>query len=117
MPIVHMVNGPIAKTFLFHGCKRLHGWKVLLQPYQTRRKLSKPNNPTTPMVDVTCYWPQIDITKNGDTLSKIGDKVYYDITLFNNTPVAAGMRALSCTITDALIGFNKDGNAGIRCER
>ena len=58
-------------------------------------------------VDVTCYWPQIDITKNGDTLSKIGDKVYYDITLFNNTPVAAGMRALSCTITDALIGFNK----------
>ena len=54
---------------------------------------------------VTCYFPQIELTKTGDVLSKITDKVYYDITLLNNTPVS--LRALSCTISDPKIGFNK----------
>ena len=31
----------------------------------------------TAKVDVTCYWPQIDLTKTGDKLSKIGDGVAY----------------------------------------
>ena len=56
---------------------------------------------------VNCYWPQIDLTKSGDTLSKITDKVYYDITTYNNTPADLGLRALSCTISDSKIGFNK----------
>jgi hypothetical protein len=56
---------------------------------------------------VTCYFPQIDLTKTGDELSKITDKVYYDITAYNNMPTDAGLRALSCTISDAKIGFSK----------
>jgi hypothetical protein len=61
----------------------------------------------TATVGVTCYWPQIELTKTGDTLSKIGDDVYYDVTVFNNTPTDAGLRAMSCTISDPTIGFNK----------
>lgn len=57
--------------------------------------------------EVNCYWPQIELTKSGDELSKITDKVYYDISVFNNTPVAAGLRALSCTITDPKIGYSE----------
>jgi hypothetical protein len=56
---------------------------------------------------VGCYWPQIDLVKTGDDLSKISDQVHYDFTLSNNTPTAAGLRALNCTISDARIGFSK----------
>ncbi|MHB8134720.1 MAG: prealbumin-like fold domain-containing protein [Anaerolineaceae bacterium] len=56
---------------------------------------------------VNCYWPQIELTKTGDVLSKISDKVYYDITLVNNTPADAELRNLSCTISDPTIGFSK----------
>ena len=38
----------------------------------------------TAKVDVNCYWPQIELTKTGDTLSKIGDGVTYSIKLDNN---------------------------------
>jgi len=58
-------------------------------------------------VGITCYWPQIDLTKSGDELSKIGDDVTYQINLYNNTPYAEGLRDLECTISDPLIGFNK----------
>ena len=58
-------------------------------------------------VGMLCYWPQIEITKTGDDLSKITDKVYYDITVFNNTPADLGLRALSCTISDPKIGYNE----------
>jgi hypothetical protein len=61
----------------------------------------------TAKVDVACYWPQIDLSKTGDPLSKIGDGVTYLITAYNNTAADAGLRALSCTITDSLIGFSK----------
>ena len=61
----------------------------------------------TATVDVTCYWPQIELTKTGDTLSKIGDDVTYTIKLENNTPTDAGLRALSCSISDPTIGFSK----------
>jgi hypothetical protein len=37
---------------------------------------------------------------------RITDKVYYDITVFNNTPIDADLRNLSCTIGDSKIGFN-----------
>ncbi len=70
-------------------------------------KINETLQTDTATVDVTCYWPQIDITKTGDALSKIGDGVTYSIKLENKTPVDAGLRALSCTITDALIGFSK----------
>jgi hypothetical protein len=58
-------------------------------------------------VGITCYWPQIELTKTGDELSKIGDGVTYTFKLENLTPAAWGMRDLSCTISDSTIGFNK----------
>jgi hypothetical protein len=70
-------------------------------------KINETGQTDTAKVDVTCYWPQIKLTKTGDALSKIGDGVTYTIKLDNNTPTDAGLRALSCTITDAKIGFSK----------
>lgn len=70
-------------------------------------KINETEQTDTANVDVTCYWPQIKLTKTGDGLSKIGDDVTYTIKLENNTPVAASLRDLACTISDALIGFNK----------
>lgn len=58
----------------------------------------------TAKVDVNCYMPQIELTKTGDALSKIGDAVNYTITLANNTPTGLGLRDLSCTISDATVG-------------
>jgi len=46
---------------------------------QHRQDQTRPGKPTPPKVDVTCYWPQIELTKTGDELSKIGDDVTYNI--------------------------------------
>ncbi len=70
-------------------------------------KINETGQTDTAKVDVTCYWPQIELTKTGDTLSKIGDGVTYTIKLENSTPTGAGLRDLSCTISDPTIGFNK----------
>ena len=52
------------------------------------------------------WTPAINIEKTGDTLSKVGDSVNYTITVTNNSGV--GTPDLSCTITDAMLGIDKD---------
>jgi hypothetical protein len=54
------------------------------------------------------YQPSVDLTKTGDTLSKIGDKVHYTFEATNTSSPggAAGVPALVCTITDPTIGYN-----------
>ena len=36
-------------------------------------KINETGQTDTAKVDVNCYWPQIELTKTGDELSKIGD--------------------------------------------
>jgi uncharacterized repeat protein (TIGR01451 family) len=51
---------------------------------------------------VNLFQPAIDVDKTGDLLSKIGDTVYYTITLSNNS--SADTPALNCTANDSLLG-------------
>src|SRR5438477_4336858 len=55
------------------------------------------------------YQPSVDITKTGDTLSKIGDTAHYTIELDNTSSAggAAGAPSLVCDISDPTIGFSK----------
>jgi uncharacterized repeat protein (TIGR01451 family) len=48
----------------------------------------------------------VTIDKTGDTLSKVGDTVNYVITVTNTSSV--GAPDLDCTITDPLLGLNKN---------
>jgi uncharacterized repeat protein (TIGR01451 family) len=57
---------------------------------------------------VNLFQPSITLDKTGDTLSKVGDSVDYTITLTNTS--SADTPTLSCTITDALLGINKNVN-------
>jgi hypothetical protein len=52
------------------------------------------------------YQPSVSLTKDGDTLSKIGDTAHYTLTLTNTGSAggAAGAPSLVCTITDPTIG-------------
>jgi len=54
---------------------------------------------------VNLFQPAIELTKTGDSLSKIGDAVDYVITLENNSSVETP--DLSCTVTDAIVGVNE----------
>ena len=51
---------------------------------------------------VTLFTPAIGVTKDGDTLSKVGDDVDYTFTLSNNS--SANTPALTCTATDDVLG-------------
>jgi hypothetical protein len=55
------------------------------------------------------YQPSVDITKTGDSLSKIGDLAHYTIELDNTSLAggAAGAPSLVCDISDPTIGFSK----------
>ena len=55
------------------------------------------------------YNPSVDLTKIGDSLSKIGDLAHYTIELDNTSPAggAAGAPSLVCDISDPTIGFSK----------
>src|SRR5204863_214267 len=55
------------------------------------------------------YQPSVDLTKTGDTLSKIGDLAHYTIELDNTSSAggAAGAPSLVCDISDPTIGFSK----------
>ena len=52
------------------------------------------------------FQPAIELTKTGDALSKIGDKVDYVITLENNS--SADTPNLNCTVTDTPLGVDED---------
>jgi len=54
---------------------------------------------------VNLFQPSLAITKDGDTLSKVGDDVGYTITVTNTS--SADSPALTCTLTDALLGISK----------
>jgi hypothetical protein len=56
------------------------------------------------------YQPHISLTKEGPSLSKIGDPVTYVITLTNTSlgGGAAGAPSLSCSVFDSEIGFTKN---------
>jgi hypothetical protein len=60
------------------------------------------------------YQPTVDITKTGDTLSKIGDLAHYTIELDNTSSAggAAGAPNLVCDISDPTIGFSKTVTLG-----
>lgn len=51
---------------------------------------------------VNLFQPAINIEKTGDTLSKAGDDVTYTFTLTNSS--SADTPALTCTVTDTLLG-------------
>ena len=70
-------------------------------------KINETGQTDTATVDVNCNWPQIELTKTGDTLSKIGDEVGYFIKLENKSPTDLGLRSLVFSISDPTIGFNK----------
>jgi uncharacterized repeat protein (TIGR01451 family) len=53
------------------------------------------------------FYPVIDVTKTGDTLSKVGDDVSYTITLTNDS--SADTPALDCTAVDTVLGTLFDG--------
>ena len=55
------------------------------------------------------YQPSVDLTKTGDTLSKIGDLAHYTIELDNISSAggAAGAPSLVCDISDPTIGLSK----------
>jgi hypothetical protein len=53
------------------------------------------------------FQPAIDVTKTGDTLSKVGDDVHYTITLSNDS--SADTPALDCTAVDTVLGSLFDG--------
>jgi hypothetical protein len=53
---------------------------------------------------VNLFQPSVTIAKSGDTLSKVGDPVNYQITL-NNTS-SADTPDLVCTVSDPLLGLN-----------
>jgi uncharacterized repeat protein (TIGR01451 family) len=57
---------------------------------------------------VNLFQPSITLNKTGDALSKAGDNVDYTITLTNTS--SADTPTLACTITDALLGINKNVN-------
>jgi hypothetical protein len=54
---------------------------------------------------VNLFQPSIKLTKTGDALSKIGDKVDYKITLENTS--SADTPDLVCTVKDAIAGVDK----------
>ena len=54
---------------------------------------------------VELFQPSITFDKTGDTLSKVGDDVNYTLTL-NNTS-SGDTPDLECTITDTMLGVNK----------
>ncbi len=54
---------------------------------------------------VQLFQPAIDIVKTGARLSKIGDKVDYEITVYNNS--SADTPDMVCTVTDAMLGINE----------
>ena len=54
---------------------------------------------------VDLFQPAIALTKTGDALSKIGDKVDYVITLENNS--SSDTPDLECTITDPILGVDE----------
>ena len=58
------------------------------------------------------FQPAIELTKTGDALSKIGDKVDYVITLENNS--SADTPNLNCTVTDTPLGVDEDFYARLR---
>ena len=55
--------------------------------------------------NVELFQPSITLTKEGDALSKIGDKVDYTITLANTS--SADTPDLVCTISDPKVGVNE----------
>ncbi|MBG0765277.1 MAG: hypothetical protein H0S78_10465, partial [Tissierellales bacterium] len=55
--------------------------------------------------EVDLFQPAIDVTKVGDTLSKIGDEVTYTITVYNNSSDTTP--AMYFDITDTLLGINE----------
>jgi uncharacterized repeat protein (TIGR01451 family) len=55
---------------------------------------------------VNLFQPSISFDKTGDELSKIGDDVDYTITLDNTS--SADTPDLECTITDTMLGIDKD---------
>ncbi len=54
---------------------------------------------------VNLFQPAMELTKAGDALSKIGDKVSYLITLANKS--SADTPNLGCTVTDAMLGVSE----------
>lgn len=57
---------------------------------------------------VNLFQPSVSIDKTGDTLSKVGDSVDYTITVTNTS--SADSPNLTCTITDVLLGIDKQVN-------
>ncbi len=55
---------------------------------------------------VNLFQPGIAITKDGDTLSKVGDDVNYTIKVTNTS--SGDSPALTCTVSDALLGISKN---------
>ncbi len=68
-------------------------------------------------MDVACYWPQIELTKTGDALSKIGDGVTYSIKLDNTHP---GCRQPARPVLHDQRRedwLQQDGDPGVWCKR
>ena len=57
---------------------------------------------------VNLFQPSVTIDKTGDELSKVGDTVQYTITVTNTS--SPDSPNLTCAITDALLGINKQVN-------
>ncbi|MFM1966229.1 MAG: hypothetical protein RL134_1954 [Actinomycetota bacterium] len=60
------------------------------------------------------FQPDVELTKTGDELSKVGDQVNYAITLANTSPTGAtaGVPDLDCRVTDAPLGFDESVTLG-----
>lgn len=60
------------------------------------------------------FQPDVELTKTGDELSKVGDDVNYAITLANTSPTGAtaGVPDLDCRVTDAPLEFDETVTLG-----
>ncbi|MGI9197785.1 MAG: DUF7507 domain-containing protein, partial [Candidatus Nanopelagicales bacterium] len=60
------------------------------------------------------FAPTIALAKTGDALSKVGDKVNYQLTLANTsaTEATSGVPDLECRVVDSKIGFDQKATLG-----
>jgi len=78
---------------------------VVTVHYNSSSLLTGDDQTATDDHSVNLFVPSITLDKTGDTLSKAGDDVNYVITLENTS--SADTPDLTCTITDPLLGLNK----------
>jgi uncharacterized repeat protein (TIGR01451 family) len=62
----------------------------------------------TDTATVNLFQPSVDMDKSGDALSKVGDDADYTITVTNTS--SSDSPNLTCDISDALLGINKQVN-------